>query len=50
MPSVIEHSDDKGKAWSIVMTCVMESCDDNGLEHCDDKGRGGLCWKVHGEL
>ena len=26
------------RAWSIVMTKVMEHCDDKAMEHCDDKG------------
>ncbi len=27
---------------SIVMTGVMEHCDDRVMEHCDDKGHGAL--------
>ncbi len=29
-------------SWSIVMTRVMEHCDDRVMEHCDDKGHGAL--------
>ncbi len=38
------------RTWSIVMTKVMENCDDRVMEHCDDtviehcddKGHGAL--------
>ncbi len=26
------------RPWSIVMTSVMEHCDERFMEHCDDKG------------
>ena len=25
------------RAWSIVITGVLEHCDDEGMEHCDEK-------------
>ena len=36
----LEHCDDKG--MSIVFTGAMEDCDDNGMEHCNDKGYRAL--------
>ena len=45
MTYFMAHCDDNGMEhcdaqvlWRIVMTKVMEHCDDKGLEHCDDKG------------
>ena len=29
-------------AWSIVMTRVMEHCDERVIGHCDDKGKEAL--------
>ena len=37
---VMEHWDDTG--MGIVMSTVLEHCDDKGNDHFDDKVRGGL--------
>ena len=36
------------KAWSIVMTGVMEHCDDKGMSHCEDKGMENWSNTFHG--
>ena len=30
------------RSWNIVMTRIMEHCDDTVMEHCDDKNSGAL--------
>ena len=45
---VVVHCDEKGisivkrRPWSILMTCVMELCDDNVMEHFDYRCLGAL--------
>ena len=38
------------RACSIVMTRVLDHCDDKGMEHCDDKGMEQCDDKGHGVL
>ena len=60
MKNYIEHCDGKGhgelwwpgscsivmtRSWNIVMTRIMEHCDDTIIEHCDDKNSGALWWQ-----
>ena len=38
------------RPWNILMTCVMELCDDKGMEHCDDKAMEYSDDMCHGAL
>ena len=48
MTGVMEHCDGRPWStvmrmpWSILMTWVMELCDDKGMEQCDESDHGAL--------
>ena len=37
-------------SWSIVVTNVTETVDDEGMDHCDDKGHEAFDDRCHGAL
>ena len=36
------------RSWTIVITGVLEHCDDKGMEHCDEKTMEPCDDKCHG--